>query len=195
MPSGLQIAGVDFWDRLLSDILWSERIIRCTGQDGKTFTMPFSIGGEHTTTVSAIKVMAAEPTRYVKLRNDVHLLPRQRTKVDVTVDNMTPVLDDNDIWALLPTKLTMPDGINRTIKITIPSISHQQPQVVVQNPLRQETMSIPAGSVIAVVTSHATVLDALSDGGLLDTVCHIDHRTCSSHSRGTRDCRSPNTSA
>ena len=75
MPNGLQITGVDFWDRLQPDVMWSKRQVRCQVGD-KQFTMPFSIEGEAKVQVTAVTQEKQHDHRYMSLAEDLHLLPR-----------------------------------------------------------------------------------------------------------------------
>ena len=168
MPTGLQITGVDFWDRLQPDVMWSKRQVRCQA-GGKEFTMPFSIEGERKIQVTAIAREKPDDHKYMALTEDLHLLPRQRAKVTVALDGEVCKEDANRLWAIRPTQLTTPGTKGeKQIHVALRGISQQNTEAMMQNQLRRETISIPAGTIIAIVSSHGSVMEAL-DSEMMDT--------------------------
>ena len=55
--------------------------------------------------------------------------------VNVAVDDMIREEDESVIWAIMPTKLSMSNGCNRAVKPVMAGISHQQGQMIMENPL------------------------------------------------------------
>ena len=137
MPNGLQITGVDFWDRLQPDVIWSKRQVRCQ-VGGKQFTIPFSIEGETKVQVTAVTQEKQHDHRYMSLAEDLHLLPRQRAKVTVLLDGEACKEDGSKIWTANPVELATPGAESeKRIQVAIKGISHQNAEAMMQNPLRK----------------------------------------------------------
>ena len=100
MPAGLNILGVDFWDRVNPRFKWAAREIHCTSPSGTDFVLKFSIGDETTATDVNSVWHTEEGWNKGVLLKDLTLLPKQRAIVDIQAVgvNHIEVEDAIAIW-------------------------------------------------------------------------------------------------
>ena len=172
MPAGLQITGVDFWDQLKPTIVWDQRTVECTVH-GQKVVIPFSIGDERKVQMAAaVQSVLREDEMQIELTEDLHLLPRQAARVTVAVDKKMMGEEKQVIWAIQAKSLVAPSVDDRSIKVVLQGLSHQQQKMLLKNPLRKETISIPAGTIIGTASSHESVTHALKHSRLFEEDDH-----------------------